>query len=68
MVAKGYSRWLACVGNFVYESHIKAEVSGDSVVTVHGNGGGGILVIGNGAHIAGPLDKVVAQHLRSLSG
>ena len=38
-----------------------SEVSHDGVVAIHGDGGCGIINIGNGAHIARPVDKAVAS-------
>ena len=35
------------------------EVGCDGVVTIHGNGGGRGIDVGNGAHVAGPVDKLV---------
>ena len=39
----------------------KRKVGGNRVVIVHGDGSCGIINISNGAHIASPVDKVVAR-------
>jgi len=50
------SDWLSAVARFSFFG-IK-KISSDSIVTVHGDGGG--VDISDGAHIASPLVKQVA--------
>ena len=52
------SDWLSAVARVSFFGFKK--IRGDSVVTVHGDGGCGITNIDNRAHMASPLVKAVA--------